>query len=183
MNLDEWELLLDNIKTTDGPCIELDARVCAGFRYAGDCYSSWMTKFADDNFVPGDHRLVGRVLIIGENGEHIAHYGAQAVTKSLDEARALFRSIFPGWWMNTGECHLSDDVRIAPDFSDPEHGERLAREFPLPEVKYRDEHGDFTYGPFNDGFDIDRRPAGNLPIAIIQAMIEAKLYILKQAAH
>lgn len=182
MTLDEWKHLLDNIRTTDGPCIELDARVCAGFRYAGESYAAWMEKFSDEAFVPGDHHFVGRVMIIGNEGKHIAYYGAPAVTKCLDEARALFRAVFPGWWMNTGECHLSDDVRIAPDFSDPEHAERLEREFPLPAERYVDD-GELTWGPFNDGFDVDRRPAHNLPLAIIQAMIEAKIYILQQAAR
>lgn len=84
-------------------------------------------------------------------------------TSSLDAAKALVEELLPGWWWKVGTCSVSDDACVCPDFNDPVHGERLrANYFPI-------EHG----GPYDGGFDVDRRPPGNLPLALIEALLTA----------
>lgn len=85
------------------------------------------------------------------------------ITASLDAAIALVCEELPGWWWKVGTCHVSDDACLCPDFNDPVHGARLrARYFPI-------EHN----GPYDGGFDIDRRPPGNLPLALLEALLQA----------
>jgi hypothetical protein len=60
------------------------------------------------------------------------------ITASIDAAAALLRLTLPGWWWKVGTCCVSDDACIAPDYNDPEHGVRLAEEFPLPDERYID---------------------------------------------
>jgi hypothetical protein len=99
-------------------------------------------------------------------------------TSKIDDAVALLNRVLPGWWWRVGTCCVSDDACIAPDYNDPEHGDRLRREFPLPaERNFEEPDGRMSYGPFDGGFDIDRRPAGNLPLALLEAMLDALIYI------
>jgi hypothetical protein len=44
---------------------------------------------------------------------------------SIDAALALADEVLPGWAWRLGECWVSDDVLLQPNFSDPEHGEDL----------------------------------------------------------
>lgn len=99
-------------------------------------------------------------------------------TRSIDAATALIKRVLPGWWWSIGTCCISDDARIAPDYNSPEHGERLKREFPMPAPRqeWMDEFGS-VYGPLDGGFDVDRRPAGNPPLAVIEALLHALIYI------
>lgn len=84
-------------------------------------------------------------------------------TSSLDDVKRLVEGLLPGWWWKVGTCHVSDDACLCPDFNDPVHGARLrARYFPI-------EHN----GPYDGGFDIDRRPPGNLPLALLEALLQA----------
>ena len=77
----------------------------------------------------------------------------------LIEAINLVEENLPGWWWKVGTCYLSDDAGIGPDYNDPKHRERLLREFP-PEL-------------FDGKIDIDRRPAGDLAAALVDAYNEA----------
>lgn len=78
-------------------------------------------------------------------------------------ATGLVEHVLPGWWWSCGTCCVSDDARIAPDFNSPLHGDRL-----------RDEYFPLQAGSELDaGFDIDRRPPGNVPIAVLQALFAA----------
>jgi len=84
-------------------------------------------------------------------------------SKSLDDAVTLFNRMLPGWGWRGGSCHLSDDCFVFPDYNCPTHGERLKREF---SVKINgQEWSDYT--------DVDLRPAGRLPIAILISMFTA----------
>lgn len=84
-------------------------------------------------------------------------------TQGQDEAVLLIKTVLPGWWWSCGSCCVSDDARIAPDFNCPVHGERLKREFfPL-------EAG----SELDAGFDVDRRPPGNVAIALLTALFMA----------
>lgn len=42
----------------------------------------------------------------------------------------MVRTGLPGWWFRLGQCHLSTDIALGPDYNDPLHGERLRRDFP-----------------------------------------------------
>lgn len=84
-------------------------------------------------------------------------------TASLDAVVRLVTTLLPGWGWKVGTCHVSDDAWVCPDFNDPEHGARLRdRYFPI----------DYN-GPYDAGFDIDRRPPGNLPLALLEALLQA----------
>ena len=102
-------------------------------------------------------------------------------TSSIDAAVALVNRVLPGWWWKLGTCHVSDDACLAPDYSDPVHGARLKREFPLPSERHEETNDrgstSLTFGPFDDGFDIDRRPPGNLSLALLEALLIALIYI------
>ena len=98
--------------------------------------------------------------------------GAFDFTRSIDDAVALIKRTLPGWIWKTCECSVSDDGWVCPDFIHPVYGERLHREI----------------GPFesrsvwDEGFDVDRRPSGNPALALLEAMIEAKIALQERAA-
>lgn len=98
------------------------------------------------------------------------------ITRDQTAAVNLIKEVLPGWWWKCGSCFVSDDACIAPDYNDPVHGERLAREFPLPSKRYDDGDG-LTWGPLNDGFDVDRRPPGNVAIALLESLFMALIFI------
>lgn len=86
---------------------------------------------------------------------------------SLDEAVELHQAVLPGWLYRVGSCHLSDDAFVAPDFNCPKHGERLRRE--IPPLINGQEWSEYT--------DIDQRPAGFLPRALLHATLVALIGI------
>lgn len=99
--------------------------------------------------------------------EHVGKFAsgpdAPHFTACQTLATGLIEHILPGWWWSCGTCCVSDDARIAPDFNSPVHGERLRKEyFPLQ-----------AGSELDGGFDIDRRPPGNVPIAILQSLFAA----------
>ena len=76
---------------------------------------------------------------------------------------ALLRSVLPGYAWKVGTCCVSDDAWVVPDFNCPVHGERL-----------RAEYGEIEWGSIWDtGIDIDRRPSGNVCLALLDAIISA----------
>ncbi|TCU34115.1 hypothetical protein [Rhizobium azibense] len=86
------------------------------------------------------------------------------ITTSLDCARDLFYSAFPGWLYRVMECSVSDDALVTPDFNHPEHGADLQYQFPL---------------ALNDpvewfGTDVDLRPSGRPALALCISMLLAK---------
>jgi len=89
------------------------------------------------------------------------------VTSSIAAAVALFERALPGWWWKCGMCSVSDDACVAPDYNSPIHGARLRLEFPI--IKFGSE--------FDGGFDVDRRPPGNVQLALIEAMLTALIVI------
>lgn len=86
---------------------------------------------------------------------------------STDAAVAFVQSTLPGWGWMFGECHLSSDARVFPDFNSPTYGKRLAREFP--QLIEGVEWSEFT--------DIDLRPAGNPARALLIAALTALVAI------
>ena len=76
---------------------------------------------------------------------------------------ALLRSVLPGYAWKVGTCCVSDDAWVVPDFNCPIHGERL-----------RAEYGEIEWGSIWDtGIDIDRRPSGNVCLALLDAIVSA----------
>lgn len=55
----------------------------------------------------------------------VGHY-----TSSRDEVELLFEEHLPGWWWTGGSCGLTGHASAGPDYLDPEHRERLFREWP-----------------------------------------------------
>lgn len=98
-------------------------------------------------------------------------------TASVDAALALVERKLPGWGYRIGTCHLSDDAFVFPDFNSPKHGKRLKEEFP----------DKFGHQEWADHTDIDLRPSGRLPIAILMSLLTAlsAIEILKsqEATH
>lgn len=91
------------------------------------------------------------------------HYGPHAAhryTASLDAAVALVKRVLPGWGYRVATCCVSDDAWLFPDYNDPVHGERLKREV--------SEDIDWI-----EVTDIDLRPPGREPIALVLSLLAA----------
>lgn len=93
---------------------------------------------------------------------------APRYTDDLSAIVALIERVLPGWAWKVGKCHLSDDAWVCPDHNDPKHSDRLHREFPV-----------VPGNCWDQGFDIDRRPAGNPALALCLAFARA-LQSIKQ---
>jgi len=100
-------------------------------------------------------------------------------TLKIDDAVALLKRTLPGWWWAVGTRGVSDNARIAPDYDSQEHGERLKREFPYIDGR----GGRLVWSKFDEGFDVDRRPSGNVPLALLEAMLDALIYIEETRLH
>lgn len=88
-------------------------------------------------------------------------------TSKVDDAAALVTKCLPGWWWKVGTCCVSDDACIAPDYNNPAHSERLHQEFPLDKLPEE----------FDAGFDVDRRPPGNVARALLESLLLALIAI------
>jgi len=76
-------------------------------------------------------------------------------TASLDAIVGLIERVLPGFAWKVGTCSVSDDAWICPDHNNPEHGERLMKQFPP------------VYGTkWDRGIDVDLRPPGRPAIAL-----------------
>jgi hypothetical protein len=161
--------LSERVKAATGPDDELAAHIiCAAIAPQGSYVEQSRFNGAWCIYVKGG-KLFDRPKELRANFD---------VTASIDAAAALLRLTLPGWWWNVGTCHLSDDATIGPDYNSPEHGERLRRELTPPAPRTFEEHdGRLSYGPFDGSFDIDRLPAGNLPLALLEVMLDALIYI------
>jgi len=92
---------------------------------------------------------------------------APSFTASMDPCIDLAERALPGWAWKCGSCCVSDDAWVAPDFNSPHHGARL-----------REEIGPFESGSVWDaGVDIDRCPPGNVPLAMLEAILTALIAI------
>lgn len=91
------------------------------------------------------------------------YVGIGSFTSSIDAAVRLVQDILPGWWWKVGTCSVSDDACIAPDFNSPIHGDRLQAQFP----------NVVPGSELDAGFDVDRRPAGNPALALLESLLRA----------
>lgn len=141
------ETLIERLRAAEGGSRELDIAVCLA------CFPSLRPPM---EYVKGEPKLFFDEPFYKQEPPH--------VTTSLDAAIALAGRMLPGWWWKVGTCCVSDDACCAPDYNDPEHSERLHRDFPL------DKMPDHLRELFDGGFDIDRRPSGSLPLALLESM-------------
>ena len=97
----------------------------------------------------------------------ISHPLAVRSQLSLETVIALINWHLPGWAWKIGTCSVSDDAWLCPDYNDPAHRERLIAELgePVDNTDWRDA-----------GIDIDRRPPGNVELALLEAFCLAMAY-------
>jgi hypothetical protein len=93
-------------------------------------------------------------------------------TASIEACVSLIETELPGWMWKCGTCHVSDDAWVCPNFVDPVHGERLREELDYANMKAGDD--------WDVGFDVDRRPPGNVPLALLEAFFMAKAALHSQ---
>ena len=88
---------------------------------------------------------------------------AKGYTSSLDATIGLVERLLPGWWWSVTFCYLTFDASVGPDF-------RSGR----PEVQALCE-----IKRFDDGFHV-ARPHGNIPLALLHAVLLAKCALQQQ---
>lgn len=71
-------------------------------------------------------------------------------TKSIEAALTLLP---PGFWWRGGTCCVSSEARVCPDHNDPQHRERLLRDYP-PSVPH-----------WNEGIEVEIRPGSESALA------------------
>jgi len=162
--------MLERVESATGPDREIDCALAELFGLVDEAHcKSWCA-------------MDGRTDI---TREMFVRAWSKHYTESIDAAVALCERLLLGWGWSVCRCCVSDDARVWPDYNSPEHGERLRREFPLPAERYPETNArgatELTWGPYDEGFDIDRRPPGNVALALCQAILEAKIYIAEQA--
>lgn len=94
--------------------------------------------------------------------------GFWSPTRSLGDARALVRKVFPDWWVTSGLCGLSGHASIGPDYNGPAR-ERLLSEFPVER--------------FDGKFDCDLHPGGDEGSecrAILSCLLQARIALLQE---
>lgn len=110
-----------------------------------------------------DHAIL--LTLLPRTRTDLITYGTPFTTDpdGLGPCVALLRSVLPGYAWKVGTCCVSDDAWVVPDFNCPVHGERLRAEF-----------GEIEWGSIWDtGIDIDRRPSGNVCLALLDAIVSA----------
>lgn len=118
-------------------------------------------------------RKMGDEIWIRTNGNRYPmpiYFRSRAPDVCIDSTLELLGEAFPGWLWTMGSCWVSDDARIFPDFNSPIHGPALHAHF-----------GEYEKGsPLDEGFDVDRRPPTGKPcLALLEAMLMAKEYVLE----
>lgn len=138
-----WLEIAERCRNARGPDREIDTRIYC--------------RVMGFEFVDGDTQAY---RVRGEDRPSKFGFMQIAFTVSLDAITALIGKELPGWAWKCGTCSVSDDAWLVPDFNCPVHGERLKQEF-----------GHLlTPGSVMDaGIDIDRRPPGNVALALCEA--------------
>jgi hypothetical protein len=163
MTKDEWQMvyLAKRVQEASGPDRRLDGDIAA---YLKLFPNGWMRMVPDEHKHADGLNEPWRWFRKGEWGDGAeTDWYAPKLTSSLEAVIALIQQLLPGWGWKVGTCHVSDDAWVCPDFNDPEHAERLMKEFGPPQFG----------SPYDHGFDVDRRPPGNLPLALLEALLMA----------
>ena len=93
------------------------------------------------------------------------YFSIPRYTSSIDAALGLVERLLPGWMWRLASCSVSDDAWVCPDFNHPVHGAAFKAMF------------DNAYGGRDpaeviiEATDVDRRPAGQPALALIEAML------------
>lgn len=143
--------LLERCEKASGPDRELDGSIATAI---GGFSLEKRGKDRKEWFYPDDGRV---------RREFYGVFPLPRYTASLDASIALVERVLPGWWWKVGTCSVSDDACIAPDFNSPIHGDRLQAQFP----------NVVPGSELDAGFDVDRRPAGNPALALIESLLRA----------
>jgi hypothetical protein len=161
LGMSKYADIIEKLETATGPSRELDGMIWAALNPKAkvkDVFPAYgIERKTRIMFTLPPKRTE---LVTKDVGEFL---DALDWSASLDASVSLMERMLPGWGWRGGSCHLSDDCFVFPDYNCPTHGERLKREF---SVKIDgQEWSDYT--------DIDLRPAGRLPIAILLSMFTA----------
>ena len=149
-----WKELALRIEAATGPAASIDDAIWWKINLASSVYREVNGERQSDvtmgRFIP-DWRPLSPYNVASE------------LTRSLDKIVSLIERKLPGWAWKVGTCSVSDDAWLVPDFNCPTHGAR-----------FREQFGPFESGSIWDtGIDIDRRPPGNVALALCQAFCEA----------
>jgi hypothetical protein len=137
------------------PSRELDVAICAAVMPRTGAYP-YTSMFGSVRSIPIKWGITGNLI---EGGEFYLEE-APRVTSSIDAAVKMCEKALPGWGWRVATCCVSDDAWVFPDFNNPEHGERLKREFSQ----------DVDWA---DATDVDLRPSGRQAIALCLSVITA----------
>lgn len=170
-NAEKWRKLAARCNEATEPYREIDAAICiaAGWpgprrpyqTFQGPCINLRRSEDIDDDTIWLDWEDQA-----GEPWYDVA----PLLTESIDSVRALIEETLPGWAYKFGTCSVSDDAWLVPDFNCPIHGARLTAEF----------------GPvvprsiWDAGIDVDRRPSGNMALAMCEAFCLAMAAVAEQ---
>lgn len=94
--------------------------------------------------------------------------GFWSPTRSIGDARALTRRVFPDWWINSGVSSLSSYAAMGPDYAGPAR-ERLLREF--------------STQRFDDRFHCNLGPGGDESCecrALLSCLLQARVAMLQE---
>lgn len=84
---------------------------------------------------------------------------------SIDDALGLVERVLPGWLWRLSSCSVSDDAWVCPDFNHPTFGADFQTRF----------NGAFGGRDPADAIieitDVDRRPAGQPALALVQSAL------------
>lgn len=150
--------LLESVVAAKGPIPELDALIlCALLAPSGSKVEKG--RFNDAWCVHEPVRYGKYPFRLWEKPRQFGE-----ITASIDATVALLNSVLPGWVWKAGTCSVSDDAWVAPDRNGPDACLLQDRQF-------------------DEGFDVDRRPSGNVPLALIEAMLLAKIALAERAGN
>jgi hypothetical protein len=168
--MSDLEQLLERVRAAKRADRKIDATVYDALVDDGGRKSFRVTNWAT---LPGArlHAKYHDGWLVGKSSDDHWAEDLPCYTASIDAALALVNKVLPGWCWRIGTCCVSDDAWLAPDWNSPVHGPRL-----------RQELGEPVRGSvLDEGIDVDRRPPGNVPLAIIEALLEALIAKRKNA--
>lgn len=136
----------------------------------GKALTDW-NELAERCIQTTEHDIDLEIDIIREIRK-IKHVPFRNITCSRDGISEVIERVLPGWAYKMGTCSVSDDAWLCPDLNDPVHGPRLMQQF-----------GPVEKGSiWDEGFDIDRRPSGNMALAMCEAFCRAMAAVAEKDA-
>lgn len=151
--------LIERVKSATGPdrFLSIDVLIASGL-FVSERRDGDRKEWIYPTFPGGPSRI---------RKDHTFILSHWHVTGTLDAAVRMIKTALPGWMWKCGTCHVSDDAWICPNFNDPIDGERLRASLGYDTMKA----GDL----WDVGFDVARSPSGNVPLALVEAFLMAKV--------